>query len=190
MKIETRVQSQQRLTGWRSYFQLHSGGGWPGFSCSHRVLHRATYNTAACFPESKWYRGKESNWDGNSRKNSVFSNFRNDIPSLLPNSMHRDRVIWKLTLPYIKYTANGNLLYHLELKQGLCNNSEGWDGRETWGRFEREGIYVYLWLIHADVWQKTTHFCKAIILQLKNKLINNNKKFYASQTNQYNVGGL
>ena len=89
MKIETRVQSQQRLTGWRSYFQLHSGGGWPGFSCSHRVLHRATYNTAACFPESKWYRGKESNWDGNSRKNSVFSNFRNDIPSLLPNSMQR-----------------------------------------------------------------------------------------------------
>ena len=26
---------------------------------------------------------------------------------------------------------------------------------------------VYLWLIHAEVWQKTTKFCKAIILQLK-----------------------
>ena len=24
-------------------------------------------------------------------------------------------------------------------------------------------------LIHVDVWQKTTKFCKAIILQLKNK---------------------
>ena len=29
--------------------------------------------------------------------------------------------------------------------------------------------YVYLWLIHVDVWQKQTQFCKAIILQLKNK---------------------
>ena len=32
----------------------------------------------------------------------------------------------------------------------------------------REGTYVYLWLIHVDIWQKTTKFCKAIILQLKN----------------------
>ena len=30
--------------------------------------------------------------------------------------------------------------------------------------------YVYLWLIHVDVWQKPTKFCKAIILQLKNKI--------------------
>ena len=35
------------------------------------------------------------------------------------------------------------------------------------GRFKREGTYVYLWLIHVDVWQKPTQFCKAIILQLK-----------------------
>ena len=34
-------------------------------------------------------------------------------------------------------------------------------------------ICVYLWLIHVEVWQKTTKFCKAIILQLKNKLIKN-----------------
>ena len=43
-------------------------------------------------------------------------------------------------------------------------------GREMGGRFSGEGIYVYLWLIHVDVWQKTTKFCKAIILQLKSKL--------------------
>ena len=30
-------------------------------------------------------------------------------------------------------------------------------------------LYVYLWLTHVDVWQKTTKFCIAIILQLKNK---------------------
>ena len=55
-----------------------------------------------------------------------------------------------------------------ELKQGLCINLEGWDG-EGRGRFKREGIYVHLWLIHVEVWQKTTKFCKAILLQLKNK---------------------
>ena len=36
------------------------------------------------------------------------------------------------------------------------------------GGFKRERSYVYLWLIHVEVWQKTI-FCKAIILQLKNK---------------------
>ena len=37
---------------------------------------------------------------------------------------------------------------------------------EVRGRFKREGAYVYLWLIHVDVWQKPTQDCKAIILQL------------------------
>ena len=36
-------------------------------------------------------------------------------------------------------------------------------------RFKREGTYVYLWLIHADVPQKPTQFCNTIILQLKKK---------------------
>ena len=40
-----------------------------------------------------------------------------------------------------------------------------YQGREMGGRFKREGIYVYLWLIHVEVRQKTTKFCKAIILQ-------------------------
>ena len=34
-------------------------------------------------------------------------------------------------------------------------------------RFKKEGTYVYLWVIHVDVWQKPTQYCKAIILQLK-----------------------
>ena len=29
-------------------------------------------------------------------------------------------------------------------------------------------MFVYLWLIHVDVWQKPTQYCKAIIFQLKN----------------------
>ena len=35
-----------------------------------------------------------------------------------------------------------------KLKQGLCIYLEGWDVEGDW-RFKREGIYVYLWLIHV-----------------------------------------
>ena len=60
----------------------------------------------------------------------------------------------------------------------LCDNLEGRDG--VTGRFKREGTEVYLWLIHVDIRQKPTRFCKAIILQLKiifkkKKQIKNNK---------------
>ena len=50
------------------------------------------------------------------------------------------------------------------------STSRGGMGREMGSRFKREGISVYLWLIHVEVLQKTTKFSKAIILQLKNKL--------------------
>ena len=42
---------------------------------------------------------------------------------------------------------------------------------EVGGRFKREGTWVYLWLIHADVWQKPTQNCRTVILQLKINLI-------------------
>ena len=35
------------------------------------------------------------------------------------------------------------------------------------GKFKREGMYIYLWLIRVDVWQKPTQYFKAIIFQLK-----------------------
>ena len=38
-----------------------------------------------------------------------------------------------------------------KLKQGLHINLEDGMGREMGGRFKSEGIYVYLWLIHAEV---------------------------------------
>ena len=41
-------------------------------------------------------------------------------------------------------------------------------GREMGGRFKREGTYVGLGQIYVDM-EKPTQFCKAIILQLKNK---------------------
>ena len=38
-----------------------------------------------------------------------------------------------------------------KLKQGFCFNLEGWDGEGDGGRLKREGVYVYQWLIHAEV---------------------------------------
>ena len=52
-----------------------------------------------------------------------------------------------------------------KLKQGLYISLEGWYGEGD----GRKGTYTYLWLIHVSVWQKTTKFCKTIILQLKNR---------------------
>ena len=51
----------------------------------------------------------------------------------------------------------------------LCDDLEGWgeEGCEVGGRFEREGAYSCLWLIHVDIWQKPTQYCKAILFQLK-----------------------
>ena len=40
-------------------------------------------------------------------------------------------------------------------------------GWEVGGRFKKKRTYVSLCLIHADVWQKLTQYCKAIMLQLK-----------------------
>ena len=42
-------------------------------------------------------------------------------------------------------------VYLRKLKQGLCINLKGGVGRQMGGSFKREGIYVYLWLIHVEV---------------------------------------
>ena len=47
------------------------------------------------------------------------------------------------------------------------------------GRPKREGTYIYLRLIHADVWQKPTQHCKAIALKLKI-----NKFFFKKRTRE------
>ena len=57
----------------------------------------------------------------------------------------------------------------------LHDNLEGWDGWEVGGRFKKEEICVYLWLIHVDVLQKPTQHCKAITLQLKINILKNFK---------------
>ena len=63
---------------------------------------------------------------------------------------------------------------------GRCGNTQAqaegrsWEGLELWGnQGEWAGIHKKIlppyWLIHVAIWQKTTKFCTAIILQLKKK---------------------
>ena len=71
-------------------------------------------------------------------------------------------------IPYVKQIVNGNLLYDSgNSNRGSATIQRGGMGRQMGGIFKREGTYVYLWLIHIDIWQKTAKFYKAIILQLK-----------------------
>ena len=51
----------------------------------------------------------------------------------------------------------------------LCDKLEGWDGVGNRKGFKEGGDYIYLWLIHVNVWQRPTQNCKAITLQLKNR---------------------
>ena len=48
-----------------------------------------------------------------------------------------------------------------------CDNLEEWDREEAGVRLKREGICVYLRLIHLVIWQNPKKHCKAIIIQLK-----------------------
>ena len=52
--------------------------------------------------------------------------------------------------------------------RGSITSERGGLGRKIEGMLKMEGHI--LWMIHADIWRKTAKFCKAIILQLNNKL--------------------
>ena len=52
-----------------------------------------------------------------------------------------------------------------KLKQGLCINLEGWDGEGDGREVQKGGDICIPMGDSCEVWQKTTKFCKAIILQ-------------------------
>ena len=47
---------------------------------------------------------------------------------------------------------------------------------EMGGGFRRQGTYVYLWLIHVDVWQRLAQYCRAVVLLKKKKTYTLKKK--------------
>ena len=48
----------------------------------------------------------------------------------------------------------------------LWDNPEGWGGEGEERVVQYEGTHVYLWLIHVDIWQKPSQYCKVIIVKL------------------------
>ena len=80
-----------------------------------------------------------------------------------------EKSIETYALPYVKWIARWDLLYDTGSSNlVICDIQRGGEW-EVGGRFKREEACVYLGLTHADVWQRPTQYCKAIILQLKNK---------------------
>ena len=83
-------------------------------------------------------------------------------PFLIPRGRfcHLQVLAWHLVCASNKYTM-ACLVVFIKYKIGRRREMGRW--------FKKEGTYVYLWLIHVDIWHKPTNFCKAIILQLKNR---------------------
>ena len=46
----------------------------------------------------------------------------------------------------------------------LCDNLNGWDGGGDGRKSKRDGIYVYIQLIHFIVQEKLMQHCKATVL--------------------------
>ena len=75
-----------------------------------------------------------------------------------------------------------------ELKHGLCNNLEKWDGVGGGRRFKKEETYVNLWLIYVDVWQKPTNSVKQSSLNWKINKLKKKHTFPASFENSWESG--
>ena len=71
-----------------------------------------------------------------------------------------ERVTWK-HITICKIDSQWEFAVCLKkLKQWFCINLEEWHGEGDGRELQKGGdIYVYLWLIHAEVWQKMTKFC-------------------------------
>ena len=59
---------------------------------------------------------------------------------------------------------------------------KGW---EVGGRFKRQGTYVYLLVVHVDVRQEPSQYCKAITFQLKK---NKSKHLFKSFSGMQQLG--
>ena len=71
-------------------------------------------------------------------------------------------------LPYINQTASRSVLCDPgSSNRVLYDNLVGWDGVGHGREIQEGGAYVYLWLIHVDIWQKPTQYYQGITRQLK-----------------------
>ena len=79
--------------------------------------------------------------------------------------MYWESSVETYTLPYVKEIASGNLQFMQGAQPGTLWQPRGEGRGGTWEGGLRES--GHLWLIHTDVWWKSSQYHKAIILQLK-----------------------
>ena len=111
-------------------------------------------------------------WQGSSGDADIENRLRHTVWEG-KGRINLERSVETYTLPYLKQIASENLLCDAE-SSAWCSVVTSGVGWGVGGRFKKQGTYVYLWLIHADVWQRPTQYYKAIALQLK--INNNNRK--------------
>ena len=77
-------------------------------------------------------------------------------------------------LPYVKQMISASSMHETgHLKPVLWGNPEEW-GREGSGRALQDGrTHVYLWLIHINIWQKTTTILKINSFQFSHSVVSN-----------------
>ena len=62
-----------------------------------------------------------------------------------------ERVTWKLTSPYVKYSQWDYDVWLRKLKQGLCINLEEWDGEGDGRQVQKGGDICIPMVIHVEV---------------------------------------
>ena len=92
------------------------------------------------------------------------------IPVFLPQESHGQRSLadHRVTKSWRQLKQLSTHAYEIDEPVGVCcmmqgtqshcsvTTQRGGVGREVEGRFKREEIYVRLWPIHLDVWQKSS----------------------------------
>ena len=84
----------------------------------------------------------------------------------LDSIYNRDKQTW-LHTGSVSFTLTFIFYYFLSNRE--LKSSALWQPRGVGGMYKSEGTYIYILLIHTDIWQKPAQNCKAVILQSKKK---------------------